>query len=399
MMKRALAFLTALLLALPLLAQLPAIPARAETPASAVITLKRSFGESPAVTVSDPAFLRWLQSLLTVDAPCEPLETRPANSVYTVTFNDAPESTDEPDCWVTRSVTFTIVHDDLYNRAAVTLPDGSVHSISVNVPEMLNRAVFERLSFDIPESHRSLLQRSGWTVAFRHPHMLVQLPRTLEASRTDASALHFTWADLFLRDAGYDVTPWLGRAAIPYVYSLYETMPRSAFYTNDASDVRCSMYAVVLECDGQIIGAYLFAYSLDGSNLMSLKGNAAPALLGGQSVRDYLLARLPMTGQERELAALTPEEIIIRYGMINDPMLTDVGVLLQNLGSGSSQLFSPLALMPIPRGQTVTVTGKVWEDDLVSYEIEMPQGLRFPQIIYESPETGWKVVHFYNTGY
>ena len=79
-------------------------------------------------------------------------------------------------------------------------------------------------------------------------------------------------------------------------------------------------------------------------------------------------------------------------------MLTDIGVLLQNLGSGSSQLFSPLALMPIPKGQTVTVTGKVWEDDLVSYEIEMPHGLRFPQIIYESPETGWKVVSFYNTG-
>ena len=293
---------------------------------------------------------------------------------------------------------YTVTHDDLYNLARVQLPDGSVHEISINVPEMLNRAVFEALSFAIPESHRSLLQRNGWTVAFRHPHMPLQLPQKLEASRTDASALHFTWADLFLQDAGYDITPWLGQAVIPYVYSLYETMPRSAFYTNDASDVRCSMYAVVLECDGQILGAYLFAYSLDGSNLMSLKGNAAPALLDGQTVREYLLARLPMTEAESELAALTPEEVIIRYGMINDPMLTDIGVLLQNLGSGSSQLFSPLALMPIPKGQTVTVTGKVWEDDLVSYEIEMPHDLRFPQIIYESPETGWKVVSFYNTG-
>ena len=386
-MKKLLALLCALMLMLPLLhLPAPAIPAQAETPAYAIIALTSQYGSKPTVTIEDAAFLRWLQALLTVDSPAESLPYRPADDVYEITFYGSDVRV------------YTVTHDDLYNLARVQLPDGSVHEISINVPEMLNRAVFEALSFAIPESHRSLLQRNGWTVAFRHPHMPLQLPQKLEASRTDASALHFTWADLFLQDAGYDITPWLGQAVIPYVYSLYETMPRSAFYTNDASDVRCSMYAVVLECDGQILGAYLFAYSLDGSNLMSLKGNAAPALLDGQTVREYLLARLPMTEAESELAALTPEEVIIRYGMINDPMLTDIGVLLQNLGSGSSQLFSPLALMPIPKGQTVTVTGKVWEDDLVSYEIEMPQGLRFPQIIYESPETGWKVVSFYNTG-
>lgn len=386
-MKKLLALLCALMLMLPLLhLPAPAIPAQAETPAYAIIALTSQYGSKPTVTIEDAAFLRWLQALLTVDSPAESLPYRPADDVYEITFYGSDVRV------------YTVTHDDLYSLARVQLPDGSVHEISINVPEMLNRAVFEALSFAIPESHRSLLQRNGWTVAFRHPHMPLQLPQKLEASRTDASALHFAWADLFLRDAGYDITPWLGQAVIPYVYSLYETMPRSAFYTNDASDVRCSMYAVVLECDGQILGAYLFAYSLDGSNLMSLKGNAAPALLDGQTVREYLLARLPMTEAESELAALTPEEVIIRYGMINDPMLTDIGVLLQNLGSGSSQLFSPLALMPIPKGQTVTVTGKVWEDDLVSYEIEMPQGLRFPQIIYESPETGWKVVSFYNTG-
>ena len=386
-MKKLLALLCALMLMLPLLhLPAPAIPAQAETPAYAIIALTSQYGSKPTVTIEDAAFLRWLQALLTVDSPAESLPYRPADDVYEITFYGSDVRV------------YTVTHDDLYNLARVQLPDGSVHEISINVPEMLNRAVFEALSFAIPESHRSLLQRNGWTVAFRHPHMPLQLPQKLEASRTDASALHFTWADLFLQDAGYDITPWLGQAVIPYVYSLYETMPRSAFYTNDASDVRCSMYAVVLECDGQILGAYLFAYSLDGSNLMSLKGNAAPALLNGQTVREYLLARLPLTEAESELAALTPEEVIIRYGMINDPMLTDIGVLLQNLGSGSSQLFSPLALMPIPKGQTVIVTGKIWEDDLVSYEIEMPQGLRFPQIIYESPETGWKVVSFYNTG-
>lgn len=399
MMKRVLAFLTALLLALPLLAQLPAVPARAETPVSAVITLKRSVGDSPAVTVTDPAFLRWLQSLLTVDAPCEPLETRPANSVYTVTFNSAPESTDEPDCWVTRSVTFTIVHDDLYNRAAVTLPDGSVHSISVNVPMMLGSALWTPVSFAIPEGHRSLLQQHGWTIAFRHPHMLVQLPQRLQASRTDPAALHFTWADLFLRDAGYDITPYLDQAVVPYVYTLYETVRRGEFYTDDPHDVRYTMYAVVLEQGGQVIGAYLMARSWDGSNLMSLGGNAAPDLLGNMSVTDYLLTRLPLNGTERELAALTPEEVIIRYGEGGDSRLMEISQLLQSLGTASATLFDQMALTAVPTGMHYTVGGRLPFIDEEMYEVVSDTGLLyFPEVVYESPETGWKVVHFYNTG-
>lgn len=386
-MKKLLALLCALILMLPLLhLPAPAVPALAETPSYAIITLTSQYGSKPTVTIEDAAFLRWLQALLTVDSPAEALPYRPADDVYEIAFYGSDVRT------------FTVTHDDLYNIARVQRPDGSVHEISINVPEMLSRALFEQLTFDVPETHRTLLQKAGWTVAFRHPHLPLMLPQTLEASRTDAAALHFTWADLFLQDAGYDLRPYLGKAVIPYVYSLYETMPRAAFYTDDTADVRCSMYAVVLTCDGQVIGAYLFARSWDGSNLMSLKGNAAPALLGGQTVRDYLLARLPLTEQERELAVLTPEEVIIRYGTVNDPALTDIGVLLRNLGTAGSQIFSPLALTPVPKDQAVTVTGKVWEDDTVFYEIETPQGRRFPQLVYESPETGWKVVSFYNTG-
>jgi len=382
-MRKLTALLLAMLAAITLFA--PAF-AQTEDPQYAIITLTSQYGYQPTLTVDDAAFLRWLEALLTVDSPAEPMPYHPADDVYEIIFYGDGKRT------------FIVTHDDLYNLATVARPDGTVHSISVNVPSMLGQALYEPVSFSIPESHRSLLQQHGWTVAFRHPHMPVQLPRKLEASRTDPAALHFTWAEPFLRDAGYDVTPHLGKAVIPYVYTLYETMPRAAFYSDDTGDVRCSMYAVVLECDGQVIGAYLKACSLDGSNLMSLRSNASPSLLDGQSVRDYLLARLPMTVQERELAALTPEEVIVRYGNTNDPMLTDIRVLMMALGTGNSQIFSPLALVSIPKGQTVTVTEKLWEDDMVTYEIETPQGRRFPQLVYESPETGWKVASFYNTG-
>lgn len=396
-MKKLLVLLAALLLALPFM-PVPDSPAQAEAPQYAIITLRSAYGTQPSVVIEDAAFLRWLQALLNVDAPCEPFEARPAHSVYTVTFYDGQNESAEPVCWVSRLEGYTIVHDDLYNRATITRPDGSIHAISIDLPEMLRSSLYEPITFAIPESHRALLQKYSWTIAFRHPHMLVQLPAKLAASRTDPAALHFTWADLFLRDAGYDITPHLGKAVVPYVYTLYETVPRAAFTRRENDAVRCAMYAVVLECDGQIIGAYLMARSWDGSDLLSLKGNAAADLLGDAAIDDYLLARLPVTAAETALATLPPEEVITRYGAVNDPALMAIRELLRRLGTASSTLYDPLALSAVPTGDTVTVLRRLDLPTQHMYEVETANGLRFPELVYQSDSTGWKIVNFYNTG-
>lgn len=387
-MKKLPALLLTLLMLLPLLLSAPDVPAQAEDPQYAIITLTSAYGSQPTLVVEDAAFLRWLHALLTIDAPREALASRPANRIYEVAFYGGSDP-----------LVYTVCYDDLYNLAAVTRPDGTVHAVSVDLPEMLGQGMYEQVSFAIPEGHRALLQKYGWTVAFRHPHMPVQLPAALQTSRTDPAALHFTWADLFLRDAGYDITPCLGKAVIPYVYTLYETIPRAAFYTDDTSDVRSAMRAVVLECDGQVIGAYLMAYSWDGSALMSLKGRAAPELLGDASTRDYLLARLPLTAEETELALLSPEEIITRYGAVNDPMLMPVEELLQQLGTSGSALYHPLALAAAPTGATVQVLRRFDHPTEHVYEVQTPDGLRFPSLVYESDSTGWKIESFYNTGF
>lgn len=386
-MKKLATLLIAILMLLPLFLQAPVLPAQAEDPQYAVVTLTRGHYEQTLV-IEDAAFLRWLKALLSIDAPCEPIEARPANSVYEIVFYG---SEDLP--------AYTVHHDDLYNLACVTRPDGTVHSVTIDLPTMLSQGLRSPISFNIPESHRTLLQKSGWTIAFRHPHMLVQLPTKLEASRTDPAALYFTWADVFLRDAGYDITPYLGKAVVPHVYTIYETVPRASFTRRENDTVRCPMYAVVLECEGQVIGAYLYACSWDGSDLLSLKGNAAADLLGEASIREYLLSRLPMTAAETALAALTPEEVLTRYGAVNDPSLMDVEELLRRLGTAGSTLYDPMALTAIPTGDAVTVLRRLDTPTQHMYEVETVNGPRFPELVYESDATGWKIVNFYNTGF
>jgi len=368
------------------------VPSRAEGVESVSFYLADKNQTHTIRTIEDEAFTQWLLDAFESGEPEEhPCTT---NAKYKVAIH--LESID---------VIYTIYHDSLYNRASVMTLDG-VRTLDPSVAETLWLALYAPLSFDIPEQHRALLAEHGWTIAYRDPHMLVKLPDTLAASRTDPAALHFTWADLFLRDAGYDITPYLGQAVVPYVYTLCETVNRVAWVPSDVQfmteggtgGVLNSMRAVVLEHGGEIIGAYLIAYSWDGSDLMSLSGHSPLDLLDGQSIRDYLLERLPITAEEAELAALTPEEVIIRYGKVNDPRLMDIRVLLQRLGTASSTLYHLSDLMPVPTGTEITVTGQLMPHDRHMYEIDAAGHIYFPALIYESPETGWKIDNYYNTG-
>lgn len=178
-MKRLPAALAALLL---LLAMLSA-PALAESVTGVTVCrLSPGFNASPSFTTTDAAFTTWLTALMQVNDPCEPPETRNAAYRYQVTLHHPGGD-----------VTYAIYHDDLYNFACITQPDGSIHRCSVNLPMMLGQGVGEAVRFAIPDAHRMLFAQHGWTIAFRHPHMLLQLPARLEASRTDAASLYFTW--------------------------------------------------------------------------------------------------------------------------------------------------------------------------------------------------------------
>ncbi len=352
------------------------------------------YRELPGVEIADADFADWLRSLLSVDAPCEPPEVRPAHVCYRITFGDTGE-------------TWSLWHDDLYDRAAVTRPDGTVHAVSTEVPAMLHQLTRTTPRFDIPAEHRALLAERGWTAAFRIGHDPVRLPETLAASRTDAGALHFTFADLFLREAGYDITPYLGREVQPCVYVLLEQVNRIAWKPEDVrlldengnGGVLCSLYAVVLECDGQVIGAYLKAWSWDGADLMSLSGKTAVDLLADSSIRQYLLDRLSLTDEERALAALSPEEVLRRYAAWNDPVMRPIEGLLSGTGTASAVLYGPMEpLTAHPTGRQVKSVRQMEGEGL--YEVTMDDGeTYYPRLVRESPETGWKVQAFYNTGY
>ena len=382
-----------LLCLLMLLCLLP-LAALAESPVQDV-SITNETTRFDSETITDPAYIELLLGMLTAPAePCSPPEDLHRYTEYHVHCHLGNQ----------KYAIYTIYHDSLYNKACLISPDSELFAADCALPLLLNNTIYDAPTFHTPEAHRELLASHGWTIAFRRDCPAETLPTTLTASRTDESALHFTWADLFLQDAGYDITPYLGKTVQPYVYYLAEPINRVKWKPSDAKflveggtgGVLYSMKAVVLECEGEIIGAYLMALSWDGSNLMSLTGRTAIDLLWEDGVRTYLLAHAE---PDAELAALSPEEVIERYSETHDPRLETIDGLLYGLGiAHESGLYRSASAPDAAYCDPAVSVRKMDFGD--AYEVRTKSGETwYPQLEWESSQTGWKIRSFYNTGY
>ncbi len=382
------------LLSLLLLLALLPLTVLADSPVSSVSIGDLRYGIY-SDSITDAAYIDLLMGMLTTPAErCDTSEIPNGTNTYEVRCSLDGQ----------QQVIYQVFHDNLYNQAWLLTPAGEIFRVGCELPLLLQNTLWDSPTFTIPAAHRSLLAEHGWTIAFRRSCTVETLPAELTASRTDPTALHFTWADLFLRDAGYDITPSLGKTVLPYMYYLVEPVNRVRWVPADArflteggtGGVLYSMKAIVLECEGEIIGAYLMALSWDGSNLMSLTGNTAIDLLGEDRIRDTLLAHSAL---DADLAALTPEEVIQRYSETHDPHLEIIDGLLYRLGTAHESglyrrdVYELDTLRPDP---AVSIRALDYDSQ---YEVCTESSeMWFPQLEWESDATGWKVESFYNTG-
>ena len=375
-----------LLLVMSLCAAAVLLPARADAPEKVVVTSKDLYTDSLAV--SDADFTAWLYGLLNTGDPCAALPY--VGYEYRLVFS--PGGADE--------AVYTV--QDTYgdDGACVIRPGGERCTLSQDTAKMLRELCLGKAIFAIPDAHRDLLAGYGWTVAFRHPCMPTALPAQLAISRGDMSSLYFTYAEVFLRGGGYDITPWLGQAVVPYVYALHERVHPSVWEPDTTDTSAETVCAVVLECRGEVIGAYIVQAFGNGEHMLSIDGKAPGLLLEGMSIREFLLSRLVLTEEDCRLAALPKEEIARLFGETRSTALMDIQTLLrQGQDVYSSVLYAPVGLALHDTGaNVVSVEDFPVEDDDGVCLVRWKDGTSyFPHMILESPQTGWKIISYFNT--
>lgn len=154
---------------------------------------------------------------------------------------------------------------------------------------------------------KELLSKYGWTTGRRTTHW-VTLPQSFE-HRPGEFPIPIYWAynNELSKAIGLDLSPYLGQRVEATVYELQEELPE---FLRPYTKAR----AIVVTHKGKIIGAwidkgrhYAFACSLDRKSLEEITGMDWSEWLVASGVVNL------NNEIERELATLTPEEIIARY--------------------------------------------------------------------------------------
>lgn len=153
-----------------------------------------------------------------------------------------------------------------------------------------------------------LLSRYRWTTTGRQATYQVALPRSFEHHPGQFPIpIYWAYNNELSKAIGLDMKPYLGQRVEATIYELQEELPE---FLRPYTRAR----AVVVTHKGKIIGAwidkgrhYAFACSLDRKPLEEITGMDWSEWLAASGIVNLDNAL------EKELAVLSPEEIVIRY--------------------------------------------------------------------------------------
>lgn len=362
------------------------------------VTYARSRMAPPVtVEITDPAVTALLEAGLAEALPTEEQPAVNANSRF-ITLTKGEE-------------TVTLFYDEVYHttwrqegETWVRLAD----SLGASLVYPFGLWMWDQPDFEAAAAYADLLAPDGWTPFFVLGRQTLTLPESLTASVTDAADLYFTWAQLFLRDAGYDLTPYLGQEVNVTILGLWDTVERSRFAADDLArgiHLPVNLRCIVLEKDGEVIGAYLSYGRHDGDWKLSLKGRSPADLLGTEDPTDYLLSLAVLSDEEKALAALEPEDVIRAY--FADPYSTALRPRARLLkdrcaNMDDDQLFVPFGGEFPEDAEEEPIEGAVADISLRDegenvWQVRFDSGeIRYVKLIRESEATGWKVVWCYD---
>lgn len=294
--------LLALLLALLLLPAFRAVLAEQEDITVAVTDL---FGNGKTYTVTRPDLVEGVRRELSAAVPAETPERLSRSYIIRLSLDGE---------------TVALYYDDLYIKTYLE-KEGQYYRLDGAFGAKLAYPAELWLSsagpdFSMPEEDAAFLKEWGWTPYFTLAETSVTLPEKLTASIADETDLYFTWADLFLRQAGFDLTPWLGKEVEVSILGLWENAERSRFVASDLErdiHVLVNLRCVILRAEGKIIGGFIAVGRHNGEWMMSLDGKTALDLLGTDDPTAYLVSKAVLTEQEKRFAEASPEEVICQY--------------------------------------------------------------------------------------
>lgn len=307
-----------------------------------------------------------------------------------------------------------LYYDTLYD-AAYVVKDGGLYTISTDFARYVN-SFFENtgMSANVEEDAAELFKKYGWTLDYEINAMNSKLNDINNLSAFNPNTYYFAYNNELSKDIGLDMSGYGGQVDIE-IYSIRESMPE-VFYPIQY----CR--GIVVRKGTKIIGAYISAGRHRTFNACSLKGHRFETVTG-KSVQEWLAGTVKADVQDERLSTLAPEQVLAEYFAASDTgdyktaeYCLAKSLMLDHLTANmpNSELFVEPVALPLTDSNLGAESAKllnvemiedatqnrktyrVYIDLQLKQELTIRSGEQFWDcvMIYESPQTGWKINGF-----
>ena len=258
-----------------------------------------------------------------------------------------------------------------------------------------------------------LFKQYGWTLDYKIGTKNEKINQMSILSDFEPNTYYFAYNNELSKDIGLDMSEYCGMNLTVEIYRIREEMPPKS---NPNKDAR----GIVVKNGNQIIGAYISAGRHSAFSACSLKGNFFEAA-AGMSLEEWLAKRLVAGKYETQTEINDPEQVIATYflalsekneelakscmaktsmtdsltiNMANDELYNKaVNIMFMNAD------LKAVELIEVKQTDSLGVCGVIFNVEygneyINDGTIESGEQWWLCYMVYESPQTGWKIKEF-----
>lgn len=317
-----------------------------------------------------------------------------------------------------------LYYDTLYNKA-YTEKDGGLYKTGTDFARYIDSFLENTdIAMHIDDTDVVALFRGyGWTLDYQISALNNKLNNISVLSEFNPNTYYFAYNNELSKDIGLDMSRYSDSANINVkIYRIHESMPQEFYPIQNCR-------GIVVKNRNKIIGAYISAGRHSTFNACSLKGNSFEKVTG-LTINDWLSQMIKADSNEERLSNLEPEQVVEKYFISLDKKDAETAVcciskkaLLGKLTSNilNKELFAERIILPLTGA---SIESKAIFDNLKSAKLLKAELKDEPdkhikifrvavdlqynneltvssgeqiwdcQIVYESPQTGWKIEGF-----
>jgi len=317
-----------------------------------------------------------------------------------------------------------LYYDTLYDKAYI-VHNGGLYETGTDFARYIDSFLEnENITVHIDDPDVvTLFQDYGWTLDYQISEIRYELNKIRILSAFDPGAYYFAYNNELSKDIGLDMSGYATADIDVEIYRIHEPMPQEFHPIENAR-------GIVVKNGGKIIGAFISAGRHSAFNACSLQGNSFEKVTG-QTLYEWLADKIERDSIDKRLSGLEPEQVIEEYFAALDQKdavtagyciskQTLLGNLTVNIPNDS--LFNERIGLPLSDANMGAISGfdnpksaKILKIELMKEEpdaytkvFRVTVDLQYDDdwdvisgeqywdcgMVYESPQTGWKIEGF-----